>query len=106
MVRETRLDPANFVYPLFVCEGEGVRTAISSMPGVFNFSIDNLVEECGQVLALGVPSVILFGIPGAKDPLGLDAQSDTGIVQRAIRAVKRAHPMLQVMADVCLCEYT
>jgi porphobilinogen synthase len=106
MVRETRLAPTDFIYPLFVCEGEGVRTPISSMPGVFNFSVDNLVEECGQVLALGVPSVILFGIPGAKDARGTDAYSESGIVQRAIRAVKKAHPKLVVMADVCLCEYT
>jgi porphobilinogen synthase len=106
MVRETRLSPSDFVYPLFVCEGEGVKTAIKSMPGVFNLSIDNLVEECGTVLSLGVPSVILFGIPGVKDARGTDAYADQGIVQRAIRAVKKAHPKLQVMADVCLCEYT
>jgi len=106
MVRETRLSPTDFIYPLFVCEGSNVRTPISSMPGVFNLSIDNLVEECGQVLALGVPSVILFGIPGAKDARGSDAYAQQGIVQRAIRAVKKAHPSLVVMADVCLCEYT
>ena len=106
MVRETQLSASDFIYPLFVCEGSGVRTPISSMPGVFNLSIDNLVEECGQVLALGVPSVILFGIPGAKDARGSDAYAEQGIVQRAIRAVKKAHPNLVVMADVCLCEYT
>ncbi|MBS2033194.1 MAG: porphobilinogen synthase [Deltaproteobacteria bacterium] len=106
MVRETALAPTDFIYPLFVCEGTNVRTPISSMPGVFNLSIDNLVEECGQVLALGVPSVILFGIPGAKDARGSDAYAAQGIVQRAIRAVKKAHPSLVVMADVCLCEYT
>ena len=105
-MRETRLSPADFVYPLFVREGEGVKTAISSMPGVFNLSIDNLVEECGQLVSLGIPSIILFGIPGKKDAVGSDAQSEQGIVQRAIRAVKRAHPSLVVMADVCLCEYT
>jgi porphobilinogen synthase len=106
LVRETRLSPADFVYPLFVREGEGIKTAISSMPGVFNLSIDNLVEECGQLVSLGIPSIILFGIPGQKDARGSDAQSAQGIVQRAIRAVKRAHPSLVVMADVCLCEYT
>jgi porphobilinogen synthase len=106
MVRETDVSPGDFIYPLFVVEGEGVRTPVGSMPGVFNLSVDEAVREAGDALALGVPSVILFGIPKAKDAEGSDAYSEDGIVQRALRAIKRAHPKLVLMADVCLCEYT
>jgi len=104
-VRETRLSPEGFVYPLFVCPGEGVRKAISSMPGVFNFSIDEAVKECAEVKSLGIPSVILFGLPETKDEIASGAWADDGIVQQATRAIKREVPGLLLMGDVCLCEY-
>jgi porphobilinogen synthase len=104
-VRETRLTPEGFVYPLFVCPGEGVRKAIGSMPGVFNLSIDEAVKECAEVKALGIPSVILFGLPETKDEIATGAWADDGIVQRAARAIKREVPRLLLMGDVCLCEY-
>ena len=106
LVRETRLTPADFVYPMFVCPGEGVRVPIDSMPGVCNLSVDLLVEECREAAALGVPGIILFGIPASKDPLGSGAYDDQGIVQVATRALKREIPELLVIADTCLCEYT
>jgi porphobilinogen synthase len=106
MVRETRLTPDNFIYPLFVCEGEGVRRAISSMPGVFNLSVDQAVNEAAAARADGVPAVILFGIPADKDPIGSLAADPDAPVQRAVRAIKREVPGLVVMTDVCLCEYT
>ena len=106
MVRETQLTPSDFIYPLFVVEGKGVRRPISSMPGVFNFSIEHAVEEARQAKSLGVPSVILFGIPDRKDAQGTGAYHKDGVVQRAIREIKSAVPQLQVIADVCLCEYT
>ena len=105
MVRETRLTPESLVYPLFVCPGEGVRKAIGSMPGVFNLSVDQAVREAQETHALGIPAVILFGLPEKKDEQATGAWADDGIVQRAIRAIKRAVPDLLVMADVCLCEY-
>ena len=105
-MRETRLTPADFVYPMFVCPGEGMRVPIDSMPGVCNLSVDLLVEECRQAAALGVPGVILFGIPPRKDPLGSGGYDEQGIVQVAIRALKRELPQLLVIADTCLCEYT
>jgi porphobilinogen synthase len=104
-VRETRLSPESFVYPLFVCPGEGVRKEVRSMPGVFNLSIDEAVKECAEVNALGVPSVILFGLPETKDEIATGAWADDGIVQRATRAIKREVPGLLLMGDVCLCEY-
>jgi porphobilinogen synthase len=104
-VRETRLSPEGFVYPLFVCPGEGVRKAIGSMPGVFNLSIDEAVKECAEVKALGIPSVILFGLPETKDEIASGAWADNGIVQRAARAIKREVTGLLLMGDVCLCEY-
>ena len=103
-VRETRLSPQGFVYPLFVCPGEGVRKEVRSMPGVFK-SVDEVVKECAEVKSLGIPSVILFGLPEAKDEVASDAWSDHGIVQKATRAIKREVPGLLVMGDVCLCEY-
>ncbi len=104
-VRETRLSPEGFVYPLFVCPGEGVRKAIGSMPGVFNLSLDEAVKECAEVKALGIPSVILFGLPESKDEIASGAWADDGIVQQATRAIKREVPGLLLMGDVCLCEY-
>ena len=105
-MRETRLTPEDFIYPLFVCPGEGVRVPIDSMPGVCNLSVDLLVEECREAAALGVPGVILFGIPPTKDPVGSGAYDERGIVQVATRALKRELPQLLVIADTCLCEYT
>ena len=105
MVRETRLTPESLVYPLFVCPGEGVRKPIGSMPGVFNFSIDELVKEARETHSLGIPAVILFGLPETKDELASGAWIDEGIVQSATRAIKREVPELLVIADVCLCEY-
>src|SRR5436305_2964449 len=105
MVRETRLTPEALVYPLFVCPGAGVRQVIASMPGVFNLSVDQAVREAQETQALGIPAVILFGLPEKKDELASGAWADNGIVQRATRAINRAVPELLVMADVCLCEY-
>ncbi|RKH47829.1 porphobilinogen synthase [Corallococcus sp. AB050B] len=106
MVRETRLSPTDFIYPLFVVEGRDIRRPISSMPGVFNLSLEHAVKEAKLAKSLGVPSVILFGIPDHKDARGTQAYATDGIVQRAIREIKAAEPDLQVIADVCLCEYT
>jgi len=106
IVRETQLEPADFILPLFACPGEGVRKPISSMPGNFQLSIDELVKECEGAHSLGIGGVILFGIPDHKDELASENYDDNGIVQRAIRAVKRAYPNLLVMTDVCNCEYT
>ena len=99
-VRETRLSPEGFVYPLFVCPGEGVRKEVRSMPGVFNLSVDEVVKECAEVKSLGIPSVILFGLPESKDEVATDAWSDHGIVQKAARAIKREVPGLLLMGDV------
>ena len=104
-VRETRLTPAGFVYPLFVCPGEGVRKPVRSMPGVFNFSVDEAVKECQELYELGVPATILFGLPEAKDEVASGAYAEDGIVQQAARAIKKAVPNLVIMGDVCLCEY-
>jgi porphobilinogen synthase len=106
MVRETSLAPSDFIYPLFVVEGRDVRRPISSMPGVFNFSVEHAVAEAKLAHSLGVPSVILFGIPDAKDARGTGAYARDGIVQRALSEIKSAVPELQLIADVCLCEYT
>jgi porphobilinogen synthase len=106
LVRETRLTPDDFVYPLFVCEGEGIRRQISSMPGCFNLSIDELVRETSIARSVGVRSVILFGVPDEKDSTGTQAYAEDGITQRAIRALKREAKDLVVIADNCLCEYT
>lgn len=105
MVVETRLTPDAFVYPMFVCPGEGVRKEVRSMPGVFNLSVDEAVTEAQDVHSLGVPSVILFGLPDKKDEVATGAWADNGIVQQATRAIKRAVPGLVLMGDVCLCEY-
>ncbi len=106
LVRETQLEPADFVLPLFACPGEGVRKPISSMPGNFQLSIDELVKECEDAQKYAIGGVILFGIPDHKDEMASENYDDNGIVQRAIRAVKAATPGLLVMTDVCNCEYT
>ena len=106
LVRETRLDPGDFVMPLFVEAGLDGRTAIEAMPGVDRLSISAAVDEAGEVAGLGIPAVLLFGIPDHKDEEGTGAYDDEGIVQLATRAIKQAHPDLLVMTDVCLCEYT
>ncbi len=106
MVRETKLSPDDFIYPLFVTHGKGVKKEISSMPGNFQQSIDNIVKDCEEVTGLGIPSVLLFGIPEHKDEVGSEAYSDEGIVQHAIKAIKNKLPELIVITDVCLCEYT
>jgi len=106
MVRETTLSPDNFIYPLFVTHGKGVKKEISSMPGNFQQSIENIVKDCEEVQKLGIPAVLLFGIPEHKDELGSEAYSDEGIVQHAIKAIKNKLPELIVITDVCLCEYT
>src|SRR6195256_6888877 len=103
MVRETRLSPASLVYPIFVCPGEGVRKEIRSMPGVFNFSVDEAVKEAREVQSLGVPAVILFGLPEKKDEVATGAWAENGIVQRAARAIKAEVPDMVVIGDVCLC---
>jgi porphobilinogen synthase len=106
LVRETRLAPTQFILPLFACPGEGVRREISSMPGNYQLSIDELVKECAEAANLGIGGVILFGIPSVKDELASGAYADNGIVQQAVRAVKREVPKLLLMTDVCNCEYT
>jgi porphobilinogen synthase len=105
LVRETRLSPENFVYPLFVCPGEGVRKAIGSMPGVFNLSVDEVVKEAHEAKSLGLAGIILFGLPEKKDEVATGAWADDGIVQRAARAIKREVSKLTIIGDVCLCEY-
>ena len=106
MVAETRLSVDDLIYPLFICPGEGVRTPVDSMPGVDRLSVDQGVEACREVADLGIPAVMIFGIPEAKDSYGTGAYAVDGIVQRAIRAIKAATPDLTVIGDVCLCEYT
>ena len=106
LVRETRLTPEALVHPLFVCPGEGVRKEVRSMPGVFNFSVDEAVKEASDAHSFGVPAVVLFGLPETKDEVATGAWSDDGIVQQAARAIKREIPKLVVVGDVCLCEYT
>ena len=106
MVRETKLSPDDFIYPLFVTHGKGVKKEISSMPGNFQQSIENIVKDCEEVQGLGIPAVLLFGIPEHKDEVGSEAYSDEGIVQHAIKAIKNKLPELIVITDVCLCEYT
>jgi porphobilinogen synthase len=106
MVRETRLTRDDFVLPLFVCPGDGVRREISSMPGVYNLSIDETTKEVAAAYDAGVRSVILFGLPESKDELASGAYAEDGIVQRAIRAIRQSSPDVLIMADTCLCEYT
>jgi porphobilinogen synthase len=106
LVRETRLEPSDFIYPYFVTHGRGVREEVSSMPGVFQLSTDELAHDVRETAALGIPAVLLFGLPAAKDERGSEAYAADGIVQRAIRAIKDVAPDLIVIGDVCLCEYT
>src|SRR6266536_855030 len=105
IVRETRLTPDSLVYPLFVCPGEGVRKEVRSMPGVFNLSVDQAVREAEEAHSLGVPALILFGLPETKDEVATGAWEDNGIVQRAARAIKSEVPEMLLVGDVCLCEY-
>ncbi len=106
MVAETQLSPRDFIFPLFVVPGKGVRREISSMPGNYQLSVELIVGEAERVHALGVPAVILFGLPESKDPLGSSGALDDGVVQRAVRSLKKELPELCVITDVCLCEYT
>jgi len=106
MVRETKISPDDFIYPLFVTHGKGVKKEIGSMPGNYQQSIDNIIKDCEEVMGLGIPAVILFGIPEHKDETGSEGYSDEGIVQHAIKAIKNKMPELTVITDVCLCEYT
>ena len=106
MVRETRLTPDMFVLPLFVCEGEGVRREVSSMPGVFNLSVDEAVREATAAMGDGIRAVLLFGLPDQKDDIGSSAFDPEAPVQSAVRALKAAAPEMLIITDVCLCEYT
>ena len=106
LVRETRLHPAQFILPLFVCPGKGVRHEIGAMPGNFQMSVDEVVRECAEAKSLGIGGVILFGLPETKDEMASGAYADDGIVQRALRAIKQETRGLLVMTDVCNCEYT
>ena len=107
LVRETRLDLDNFIYPLFVVEGQGIRNEIASMPGVFQLSIDEILKECYELKSLGIKSILLFGIPSLKDSVGSDALSDDGIIARTLRAIKAEFgSSLLVITDLCFCEYT
>ena len=107
LVRETRLDLDNFIYPLFVVEGQGVRNEIASMPGVFQLSIDEILKECCELKSLGIKSILLFGIPSFKDSVGSDALNDDGIIARTLRAIKAEFgSSLLVITDLCFCEYT
>lgn len=106
MVRETELAKNDFIYPLFVVPGHGVKKEVSSMPGVYQMSVDQIVRECTEVKAMGIPAVIFFGIPEEKDEVGSGAYDDLGIIQQAVRKVKHEVPELVLITDVCLCEYT
>ena len=106
LVRETRLSAAGLIYPMFVCPGQKVRQEVSSMPGVFQQSADQIVEECREVESLGIPGVILFGLPEKKDARGTSGSAADGVVQRAIEAIRKTKLKLLVITDVCLCEYT
>ena len=106
MVRETELSKNDFIYPLFVVPGKGVKNPVKSMPGVFQLSVDELVKECKEVASLGIPAVILFGIPENKDEKGSEAYDPNGIIQKAVKAIKSEVKNLLVITDVCLCEYT
>jgi len=106
LVRETDLSPSHLVYPMFLELGRGSRTPIDAMPGIERLSISHAVEEAGEAHRLGIPAVLLFGIPAEKDELGSGAYDEEGVVQLAVRALKEAHPELVVITDVCLCEYT
>jgi porphobilinogen synthase len=106
LIRETSLAADNFIYPLFICPGSGVRREISSLPGQFHLSVDQLAREAEEIAGLGIPSIILFGLPSKKDEVGSEAWSVDGVVQQAIRVIKKATPDLCVIVDACFCEYT
>ncbi len=106
LASETRLTKSGFIYPMFACPGSKVRKEVSSMPGIYQQSVDQIVEECREVAGLGIPGVILFGLPAHKDETGSEAASASGAVQRAVEAIKKAKLNLIVITDVCLCEYT
>ncbi|MBZ5586451.1 MAG: porphobilinogen synthase [Acidobacteriia bacterium] len=106
LVRETRLAPSQFILPLFVCPGQGVKHEIGAMPGNYQMSIDALVKECAEIQSLGIGGAILFGLPESKDEMASGAYDDNGIVQRAIRAIRQETPRLLIVTDVCNCEYT
>ena len=106
LARETRLSVSQFIYPMFVTHGSGLREPIEPMPGCYHFSLDRLTEEVGEAHELGIPGVLLFGLPAEKDPLGLEGYDPEGIIQEAIRAIKRDVPGMMVICDVCMCEYT
>lgn len=106
LVRETTVTVNDFIYPLFVRSGDGIKTEVASMPGVFQMSIDEVLKECGEIKKLGLYSIILFGIPDVKDSIGSDSLCEHGIIAKAIRAVKEAHPDMFVVTDLCFCEYT
>ncbi len=106
LVRETVVTPDDFIYPLFIRSGEGVKNEVSSMPGVFQMSIDEVLKECESLKSLGLKSIILFGIPDVKDSVGSDAMCEHGIIATALRAIKEAHPDMLVVTDLCFCEYT
>jgi porphobilinogen synthase len=106
MVRETHLRPEDFIYPMFVAPGKGVRVEVPSMPGVFRLSVDNLIQEARELVRLGLPAVLLFGLPQKKDDTGSEAASPKGAVQQAVRRLKKDAPELVVITDVCLCGYT
>jgi porphobilinogen synthase len=106
MLKETNLSVSDFIYPLFVVEGNGIKNEIGSMPGVFQMSLDEILKECELVINLGLKSIILFGIPSLKDSVGSDALSENGIIATALRAIKQKFPTLFVITDLCFCEYT
>ena len=106
MVRESTMSPSNFIYPMFVTHGQGLRQPIEPMPGCFHFSIDQLVLDVAEAAALGIPGVLLFGLPAEKDPAGSEGYDPEGIIQEAVRAIKKEVPAMMVITDVCMCEYT
>jgi len=106
LVRETHVSVDDFIYPLFIRSGEGIKTEVASMPGVFQMSIDEIIKECAELKELGIYSIILFGIPDVKDSIGSDALCDHGIIASSIRAIKAVHPDMFIVTDLCFCEYT
>ncbi len=106
LVKETRLSIDAFIYPLFIVEGESIKREISSMKGVYHFSVDKVLDEVKELLELGIQSILLFGVPDKKDELGTEAYAEDGIIQRAIRAIKKEYPEMYLITDVCMCEYT
>jgi len=106
LVRETTLSLDDFIYPLFVREGKGIKKEISSMPGVYQMSIDNVVKECGELLSLGIKAIILFGIPDIKDSCGSECLDDESLISRTIKAIKDIYPQMFIVTDLCFCEYT